>query len=138
MLDLLARMLISCIFLFEAYDTIAYMKNTKNTMTDYGLTWQQDTLLIGAIILLVVGGIFLLIGYRARLAAILLLLYWLPVTFIVFSFWNDPIEVRRLHSIIFMKNLAVAGGLLMIILHGSGRFSVKRLILAMRVPKEKW
>ncbi len=136
--DLLARMLISCIFLFEAYDSIAYYRNTKQTMLDYGLTWQTETLLMASIVLLVVGGIFLLIGYRTGLASAMLLSYWIPVTFIVYSFWNDPIELRRLHSIFFMRNLAVVGGLLMIMVHGSGRFSVKRLILAVRVPNESW
>ena len=137
-IDLLARILISCIFLFEAYDSIAFFKQTKETMTEYGLTWNQELLLVGAIILLILGGILLLIGYRSSFGAILLLLYWVPVTFIVYSWWNDPIEIRRLNSIFFMRNLAVIGGLLMILVHGSGRFSVKRLILAMRVPKEKW
>ena len=136
--DLIARMLISCIFLFEAYDSIAYYRNTKQTMIDYGLTWQTETLLMASIVLLVVGGIFLLIGYRTGLASAMLLSYWIPVTFIVYSFWNDPIELRRLHSIFFMRNLAVVGGLLMIMVHGSGRYSVKRLILAVRVPNETW
>ena len=138
LIDLLARILISCIFLFEAYDSIAYFRKTKETMLEYGLTWQTETLLTLSILLLSVGGVFLLIGYRSSLAAILLLMYWVPVTFIVYSFWNDPQEYRRLHSIFFMKNLAVIGGLLMILVHGSGRFSVKRLIQAVRVPNEKW
>ena len=136
--DLLARILISCIFLFEAYDSIAYYKNTKETMIEYGLTWNTELLLVSAIILLVVGGVFLLIGYRTGLATAMLLCYWLPVTFIIYSFWNDPIEYRRLHSIFFMRNLAVVGGLLMIMVHGSGRYSVRRLILAVRVPNEQW
>lgn len=136
--DLIARILISFIFLFEAYDSIAYYKNTKTTMIEYGLTWQTDLLLIASIAVLLVGGIFLLIGYRSSFAAILLMLYWIPLTFIVYSWWNDPIEYRRVHSIFFMKNMAVVGGLLMILVHGSGRFSVRRLILAVRVPNEKW
>lgn len=137
-IDLVARILISCIFLFEAYDSIAYYKNTKATMLEYGLTWQTDWLLMSSIVLLIVGGIFLLIGYRSSLAAIMLLLYWVPVTFIVFSFWNDPVEYRRINSIRFMHNMAVVGGLLMILVHGSGKYSVRRLILAVRVPKDKW
>lgn len=137
-LDLLARILLSAIFLYEAYDSAVFYKKTQNTMSEYGLTWQPDTLLVLAIILLSVGGIFLLIGYRTTLASIFLLAYWLPVTFIVYSWWNDPLEYQRLHSIVFMKNLAVAGGLLMILIHGSGRYSVKRLIRAVTVPNERW
>ena len=134
--DLLARILISLIFLFEAYDSIAFYGKTKQTMLEYNLTWQTDLWLMLSIILLVVGGVFLLIGYRTSLAAFLLILYWVPLTFIVYSFWNDPEEYRRLHSILFMKNMAIVGGLLLIMVYGSGRFSVRRLILAVKVPHE--
>ena len=64
-LDLVGRILISTIFLYEAYDSIYYFHFTKRTMTEYGLNWSQDLLLTGAIILLVLGGIMVLIGYRA-------------------------------------------------------------------------
>lgn len=102
-------------------------------MASYGLTWRQDMLLFGAIFLLVVGGIMVLIGYRAKLGALLLLMYYVPLTFIVHSFWNDPKEVERIQAIMFMKNIAIIGGLLMIIAHGSGRYSVKRLLATLRV-----
>ena len=134
-LDLIARIFLACIFLFEAYDSIAYFKQTKETMTEYGFTWNQDVLLVCTIIGLLIGGILVLIGYRVGLGALLLLLYWIPVTFTVYSFWNDPDDYRRLHSIIFMKNVAIIGGLLMLIVNGSGKFSVKRLLMVTRIPK---
>ena len=92
-IDLLGRILIAFIFLFEAYDSIAFFKLTKETMLSYGLTWNQDLLLYSSIFLLMLGGILVLIGYRASLGAGLLLLYWIPVTFIVHSFWNDPEDI---------------------------------------------
>ena len=134
-LDLLGRIFISLIFLFEAYDSIAFYKNTKETMTAYGLTWQQDFLLYFTIIFLIIGGLLVMIGYHANIGAFLLLLYWVPVTFIVYSFWNDPEEIRRLHSIFFMKNIAVVGGLLLLLVNGAGKYSIKRLIYVWRLPK---
>ncbi len=131
--DLIARVLIACIFLFEAYDSMKFFKSTKELMTSYGITWQQDLLLTGAIILLLLGGILVLVGYRSGLGAVLLLLYWIPVTFIVHSWWNDPIEIQRAESIAFMKNIAIIGGLLMIFVNGSGRYSVKRLFATTKV-----
>ena len=132
-IDLLGRIFLSIIFLFEAYDSIAYFNQTKDTMTAYGITWQQDILLGACIFILVLGGIFILIGYRASLGAFLILLYWLPVTFIVHSFWNDPLEIQRLQSILFMKNLAITGGLLMILVNGTGPYSIRRLFSATRL-----
>ena len=135
LLDLIGRIFISLIFLFEAYDSIAFFKHTKETMSEYGLNWQQDFLLYFTIGFLIVGGILVLIGYYVNIGAFLLLIYWVPVTFIVYSFWNDPEEIQHLHSIFFMKNIAIVGGLLLLIVNGSGRYSIKRLIDVPRLPK---
>lgn len=132
-LDLIARICISVIFFFEAYDSIQAFKHTKEIMTNYGITWQQDFLLTGSIILLVVGGILILIGYRTSLGVILLLAYLIPVTLIAHAWWNVPEEMRRIESIIFMKNLAIIGGLLMLFVNGSGRYSVRRLFATTKV-----
>lgn len=132
-LDLIGRVFISFIFIFDAYDSIFYYQDTKDKMTSYGLTWNQDLLLVGAIFLLILGGIMVLIGYRSSLGATMLLIYWVPVTFIVHSFWNDPEEARRLQSILFMKNIAIIGGLLMVLVNGSGRYSVKKLFATIKV-----
>jgi len=133
-LDLVGRILIAFIFLYEAYDSIAFFKQNKQTMTDYGITWNQDMLLYGSIFLLLLGGILILIGYRVSIGAFCLLLYWIPLTFIVYSWWNDPVAVRRINSLMFMKNMAIAGGLLMLFVNGAGRYSVKRIFATTRVP----
>ncbi|HKK78886.1 MAG TPA: DoxX family membrane protein [Phaeodactylibacter sp.] len=133
-IDLLGRALLSFIFLYEAYDSIFYFQATKEKMTAYGLTWQQDFVLVAAIILLLLGGTLLLIGYRTGFAMFILLCYWIPVTFIVHSFWNDPEPARRLQSIMFMKNLAIVGGMLMVWANGTGKYSIKRLFATTRVP----
>jgi putative oxidoreductase len=81
-----------------------------------------------------IGALMVLIGYRVRFGVWLLLIYWLPVTFIVYSFWNDPMPEQRLHAILFMKNIAVAGGLFMIGAHGADRYSVQRLFRVSKIP----
>ncbi len=131
--DLLGRIFLSTIFIFEAIDSTLYFGKTQQIMTQHGLTWNQDMLLYGAIFLLYLGGILVLLGYRSTLGAILLLIYWVPVTFIVHDFWNSPKEDLRLDSILFMKNMAIIGGLLMLVGKGSGRYSMKRLMATTRV-----
>lgn len=132
--DLLGRIFLSFIFLYEAYDSLAFFHPTKEIMTSYGINWQQDFLLTSAIILLTLGGLMILSGYRASLGAFLILLYWVPVTFIVHSFWNASPDEYRMQSIMFMKNIAITGGLLMVWVNGSGRISIKRLFATSRVP----
>jgi len=132
--DLIGRIFLSAIFIFEAVDTMLYFGKTKEVMTDYGLTWNQDLLLFGAIFLLTMGGLMVLFGYRSTLGAIMLLLYWVPVTLIVHDFWNtDTNSDLRYHSILFMKNFAIIGGLLMLIGKGSGRYSIRSLFATTRV-----
>lgn len=135
-LDLIGRILISAIFIYEGIDTLLYMDKTKLTMAEYGLTWKPDLLLYASIFFLIGGALMVLIGYRIRLGVWLLLLYWVPVTCIIYSFWNDPVEVRRINAILFMRNIAIAGGLLMIAAHGGGRFAVQRLYKVSRIPRE--
>ena len=135
------------ICLYEAYDSFVYFAGTKARMTEVGLTFQQDFLLNFAIFVLFLGGILLLTGYRSSFGAILLLIYWVPTTYFAHSFWNDPqnceiqitclkrIEMyRRMQAILFMKNLAIIGGLLMVWVNGSGRYSIRRLFATTRVP----
>ena len=139
------------IFLYEAYDSIFFFKATKQSMIDHGLNWHPDFLLYGAIFLLTVGGLMVLFGYRSSLGAAMLLIYWIPVTFIVHDYWTLPfdcmmnfdcseiglqgqMDYRRLQATMFTKNLAIMAGLLMIWVNGSGRFSIKRLFATTKVP----
>ncbi len=126
--DLLGRVFISLIFLYEAYDSMVFFNSTKRTMTEYGLTWNQDTLLITSIVGLLLGGIFVLIGFQARFGASMLFIYYMIVTLVLYSFWDDPHPIRRINGMHFMKNLAIMGGLLIIMVNGSGKYSVKRLL----------
>ena len=136
--DLIARLFIAFLFFFEAYDTIKFYEDMQVAMAAYGMPKHQDFLLITALVLLILGATLVLLGYRSRFGALLLLLYWIPVTFIVYSFWNDPEIIRRTNSLIFMRNLAIAGGLLVIFVNGSGDYSVKRLLNVMSFPRSKW
>ncbi len=149
--DLVGRVLISFIFFYEAFDSFVYFHRTADKMAYYGLTWNKDYLLYGAIILLILGGTSVLTGYRAKLGAFLLLSYWVPVTFMVHDFWNVPRDCifqfdcasinlagedlyRRLQGFLFMKNLAIIGGLLILLVNGSGEISIKRIFATTRVP----
>ncbi len=131
--DLIGRIFLSAIFIFEAVDSILYRDKATATMTQYGITWNQDLLLYGTIFLLVLGGLMVLLGYRSTFGALLLLLYWTPVTFLVHDFWNYPKDQLRIQSILFMKDVAIIGGLLMLAGKGSGRYSMKKLLATTRV-----
>lgn len=133
--DLIGRILISIIFYFEAYDSAAYIEITKKQMTSYGLSSNQDFLLYGSIVILITGASMVLFGYRSKTGAFLLMSYWIPITFIVYSFWNEEGDKLREQSIHFMKNLAIIGGLLIVLVNGSGKYSIRRLFATTKVRK---
>jgi putative oxidoreductase len=125
--DLLGRIFISFIFFFEVSDTLFFYKDTKNKMNEYGILWQQDLLLNGSIFLLILGSLLVLLGYRPSFGAILLLLYWIPVTFILYPFWDAAPELKREMSVHFIKNMAISGGLFLVLVNGAGRWSMRTL-----------
>lgn len=133
--DLLGRIFLGIIFIYEGLDTLFFYDNTKSTMADYGITFMPDLLLVSVLAVLFIGAFLVVIGYYARIGAFLLILYWLPFTLIVYSFWNDPPDLQRVNALHFMRNLAVLGGLLLLLTNGSGEYSVRRLIHVMRLPK---
>lgn len=134
-IDLIGRLALGTLFVYEAYDSIAHVRSTKALMAEYGLTWNQDALLWIAVLFLTLGSVMLVFGYRSKLAAVFLLLYWLPVTFIANSFWNESGVELRVEALDFMHSLAIAGGLLLVVAHGTGRFAVKKLLATARSPR---
>mgnify|MGYP002414162974 CR=1 FL=1 len=76
-----------------------------------------------------------IIGYYASIGALLLFIYWLVFTIVVYSFWNEPEETKSLYMVSFMRNLALCGGLLILVANGAKQFSVKRILHVMRLPR---
>jgi putative oxidoreductase len=72
-----------------------------------------------------VGGVSVLLGYRARFGALLLVVFLVPVTLIMHKFWGlpDP-QMAMLQKINFMKNTSLIGACLLIMYHGSGPYSL--------------
>ena len=76
-------------------------------------------------ILAIAGGLSILLGYRARLGAWLIALFLVAVTPLMHKFWGvaDPM-MHQLQMIMFLKNLAMLGGALLITQFGSGLWSL--------------
>jgi putative oxidoreductase len=81
-------------------------------------------LLAIAIAVELAGGLCLLLGYKTRLAAFALFAFLIPTTLIFHSFWRFPEAEQQVQTIMFMKNLAIMGGLAMLMSFGPGRVSV--------------
>ncbi len=73
------------------------------------------------------GGLSILLGYKARYGAWLLVLFLVPVTIMMHRFWGvtDP-NMATIQQIMFMKNISMLGAALMIANFGSGPLSLDR------------
>jgi putative oxidoreductase len=76
-------------------------------------------------VLSLVGGLSVLLGYRARIGAGLLVLFLVPVTLTMHAFWaaSDP-AMAQMQLINFMKNVSLVGGALLLMYFGAGALSL--------------
>jgi len=76
-------------------------------------------------ILAFLGGVSILLGYRARFGAFLVLVFLVPVTLIMHKFWGiADAQQAMMQKANFMKNVSLMGGALMIMYYGSGPASL--------------
>lgn len=119
-IPLIARVLLSALFLWSGVNKILHPAQTQQYMAAHGMPL-TGLFLVAAIAVELGGGLSVLLGYRSRIGAAALALFLIPATLIFHSALNDPMQ-----QIQFMKNLAIFGGLLMIIQFGSGQVAIRR------------
>ena len=75
--------------------------------------------------LAIVGGLSILLGYRAKLGAWLIVLFLVPVSLMMHKFWTvtDPM-MAQIQMVLFMKNVSMLGGALLVSQFGAGPFSL--------------
>ena len=115
-LDLFGRILISALFLLNGIFKISNFEGTISWMESFGL---PGMFLIPAIILEIAGPVLIIIGYKTKLAAGLLSLFCIATAFI---FHNDFADQMQFTS--FLKNIALAGGFLILFVNGAKGFSL--------------
>jgi putative oxidoreductase len=119
---LVGRILLSFIFIVSGINKIFNFAGTTGYIESAGLPAPQ-LLLIGTIIIEAIGGLMILLGFRARWAALVIFLWLIPTTFLFHAFWSVPAEQMQAEMNNFMKNVAIMGGMLYIWAFGSGAYS---------------
>lgn len=117
----IGRILLAIIFLGSAATKIADPAGTQAYMAAYDLP-MTGSLLVGAIITEGLGGLALLLGLRTRVMALLLIGFLASATLIFHTQLGD--QQQLLH---FLKNVAIMGGLVLVMAEGGGPVSIDRL-----------
>jgi len=79
-----------------------------------------DALLVATIAIELGGGLLIMLGWQARLAALAIVVFLIPVTVVFHNFWAVEESQRMIQQIMFMKNLSIMGGMLLIAAFGPG------------------
>lgn len=122
---LVGRILLAVIFIKSGWGKIGGFDQTAAMMASKGLP-MAEALLIGSILIELGAGILLVIGYKARWAALAIALWLVPVTFVFHKFWGIPADQVMNQTNHFFKNVAIFGGMLMVFALGPGRHSLDR------------
>ena len=116
--DLIGRILISALFLISAYNKIFSIDGTMSWMEGFGV---PGFLLYAVIVIEIILPLFIIVGYKARIAAALLAIFCIATAFIFHLDFSDPMQ-----KISFFKNIGLAGGFLFIVVNGTKDWSVDK------------
>jgi putative oxidoreductase len=135
---LIGRMSVATVFLMSAVgNKIPNFNDVAGYMASEGVP-APKLMLAGAIVFLIAGSLSLILGFKARIGATLLLVFLVLATYFFHDFWSQPADamwvlssnsevkmpVQQIEMISFMKNLALMGTMLFIIANGSGPMSL--------------
>ena len=146
-MTLLARFFISAIFLASGVNKIFHWQEMEKQLLGNLSDWHSylsfseegqalfallmiwsPLLLIVATFLELLGSLLVLLGLYEKLGAILLILFLVPVTVLIHEFWFLEGAARELQISLFLRNMAIIGGLLMVALHfGKNQRSADKL-----------
>ena len=112
----IGRLFLSMIFIFSGFTKITGYAATQGYMEAMGVPGMLLPLVIAVELF---GGLAILFGFKARLVAILMAGFSVVSALLFHQFWIDESQMNP-----FMKNIAMAGGFLMIFAHGAGAYSI--------------
>ena len=122
---LAGRLLAAAIFISSGIDKIVHYEGTAGYMAGGGVPFVALMLPL-AIAFELGGGLALALGWKARWAALALVLFTLPATFVFHAFWAVPAAQAGMQQIHFFKNLAIIGGMLGFMAAGAGAWAVDK------------
>lgn len=118
-----ARVLLALMFVLAGFSKFGNLAGTAGYIASGGLPMAG---LLAPLVAAfeVLAGIMLIVGWQARWAALSLALFTLVATVAFHNFWAMPADKAYMQQLMFLKNLAVAGGLLFVFSFGAGPLSL--------------
>ncbi len=115
---LIGRILLSILFILAGFGKLTNIAGTAGYFGSYNLPAPTATAVIVGLIELI-GGLAILIGFQTRVAAYVLAIFSIATALVAHTNWADAMQLIN-----FEKNLAIAGGFLVLAAFGPGAYSV--------------
>ena len=122
-LSLVGRILLALMFLLAGIGKIGGFAGTSGYIASKGLP-MPDVLTALTIAVELGGSLALIAGYYTRWAALILAGFTLVASVIFHNYWDQPAAQQMTQQLMFMKNIAVTGGLLTLAAWGAGALSL--------------
>jgi putative oxidoreductase len=113
------RILLALIFVTSGFSKLTGIQAATGYIASVGLP-MPAALAVGAGLLELLGGIALVVGFKARWAALALGVFTLLAGVLLHAYWSAPADQQFVQQLMFVKNLAIAGGLFMVSGLGAG------------------
>lgn len=123
-LALVGRILLAWMFIPAGWSKIGGFSGTVGYATSAGLPLPEVGVAI-AIVIELVGGLMLLVGFKTRWAALALAVFTAVASFFFHNYWAMPEAQQAVQKLMFGKNIAIVGGLLAFAAFGAGRLSLE-------------
>jgi putative oxidoreductase len=124
---LIGRVLLSAIFLTSGIAKVTDPAGTIGYMNAAGIPAAEILVWVAALAE-IFGGLSILFGFLTRVGALGLSVFMVFATLLFHDFWSFTGAEQKTQMVNFMKNLAIMGGLFMLIANGAGRYSVDNAI----------
>ena len=120
---LLGRLMITYIFVTSGIAKLVDWSGNVQYMSTRHLPMIPVLLAVAAVVELG-GSLCLVTGYQARLAGFVMAVYTIVLTLLFHNYWASPASIAGMQETHFRKNLAIAGGLLLLAYSGPGRWAL--------------
>ena len=122
-LAVVGRLLLALMFVVSGFGKLSNLAGTTAYIAGAGLP-AAGLLAFGAGVLELFAGLALVVGFKARWAAIALGVFTLLASVLFHAYWAAPAPQAYVQQLMFMKNLAVAGGMFLVAALGAGPLSI--------------
>lgn len=122
-ISLLGRIFLAAIFIILGFAKISSFAVMSDFAEANGVPF-PDLAIIVAIVVELGGGLMIALGWKTKIAALAVFVFLIPVTYFFHTNFLDPMQMTM-----FLKNLSIMGGMLLLASYGAGKYSLDEMML---------